>query len=437
MAAPRILVSWYTRPGYIPPFRLSGNQVTVGPAYGDPGEEAVFQAFTPFQEPYDLGAFVEKAGVGTDFDAVVVWADASRNNMPSGLDAFRCPKLLCVGDTQHKDEPLRTMVAYAKGAGYDHVLSSHNRHHLHWFVAAGLTNVAWIPGIKVRHLPQAPQTRLPGIAFVGNAGDAHPLRRTLLDALRAANLHLAAGTAPHEEAARIYGQALLGFNASLNGDLNLRIFEILSGGACLLTDRLAPQSGLSLLLEEDRHFVGYDGAEDLVDKARHLLAHPEAALRIGAAGAAHFEAQLAPALQQRRMLDWILGGRLDSLYQHAWDARPALAAREGVSLDRRIAIYETLQEAHRQRPRLRVLFGTDVPTCHIADAADLHRAELAILSPNGELPPPLQAARDCLGGKPVACMRADMARKQAWDFVVGVPAAEDKAGFPGALRLPL
>ena len=91
----------------------------------------MFQAFTPFQCPYDLGACVDKAGIGTAFDAVVVWADASGNNMPTGLAAFACPKVLCVGDTHHIGSPLRTMVEYAQAAGYDFVVSSHNRHHLH------------------------------------------------------------------------------------------------------------------------------------------------------------------------------------------------------------------------------------------------------------------------------------------------------------------
>lgn len=435
MAAPRILVSWYTRPRYIAPFQLSERQVTVGPAYGDPGEGEVFRAFTPFQEPYDLGAFVEREGIGTSFDAVVVWADASGNNMPMGLDAFRCPKVLCVGDTHHMESPLRTMVGYAKQAGYDYIVSSHNRHHLHWFVSAGFANVAWIPGLKARHLPQAPQPRLSGIGFVGNAADTHPLRRTLLDALRDAGLHLAVGTASREEAARLYAQALLGFNSSLNGDLNLRIFEILSGGACLLTDRLAPQSGLSLILEEDRHFIGYDGPEELVDKARFHLAHPDAALAIGTAGAARYEADVSPARQRDRLLDWVLRGRLEPRFGSAWDGRTALATCDAAALKDRIACYEALQEAHRVRPRIRVLFLPGVPACHVADAADLHRADLAMLRAGDAEPAALAQARECTVGKLIECLDNGAAYKRAWDFVVGRTAdaaSVDARAFPGA-----
>jgi len=417
--APRILVSWYTRPSYIPPFRLSERQVTIGPSYGDAGEGDVFQAFTPFQEPYDLGEFAERSGIGTDFDALVVWADASRNNMPAGLGAFRCPKVLCVGDTHHLEKPLGTLVRYAKDAGYDHVLSSHNRHHLHWFVSAGIANVAWIPGLKARHLPQPSQPRLAGIGFVGNAADTHPWRRSLLDALKGAGMNVAAGTAPREEAARLYGQALLGFNCSLNGDLNLRIFEILSGGACLLTDRLALQSGLALILEEDRHFIGYDSAEELVSKARFHLQYPEAALRIGAMGAAHYAAQLAPSRQRDRFCDWVFRGRLDAQYGAAWDPRPALAARDGAALTDRIGIYEALQEAHRVRTRIRVLFGPGVPDCHVADAADLRRAELSMLEP--------RTAPAGTAEKAIPVVDLDAAGRRAWDFVIAGPGFDARA----------
>ena len=424
MADPRILVSWYTRPSYIQPFRLSERQVTIGPSYGDPGEGEVFRAFTPFHRSYDLGAFAASEGIGTDFDALVVWADASGNNMPTGLGAFRCPKLLCVGDTHHMNEPISTMVGYAKEAGYDYVVSSHNRHHLHWFASAGIANLAWIPGLKVRHLPQPPQPRIAGIGFVGNAADAHPWRRTQLDALRDSGLQLAAGTAPREEAARLYGQSLLGFNCSLNGDLNLRVFEILSGGACLLTDRLAPQSGLSLLLQENRHYVGYDDAEELVNKARYYLRHHDAALKIGAAGAAHFAAELAPAHQQRRLLEWLFSGKLDTQYGVGWDERPALAARDGVGLEQRIRLYEALQEAHRVQKRIRVLFGPEVPACHLADAADLKRTTMAALAPS-----PARGTIEQLD--------AGAARARSWDFVV--LGKNDSAGlaeaFPGAVVL--
>lgn len=439
MSEPRILVSWYTRPRYIPPFRLSARQVTLGPAYGDPGEGEVFQAFTPFQRPYDLGATAAQAGIGTEFDAVVVWSDASRINMPTGLEAFRCPKLLCVGDTHHLERPVGTLVEYARAAGYDYVLSSHNRHHLHWFVSAGCANVAWLPGLKVRHLPQPPQPRKVGIGFVGNADDdTHPRRRRLLDALGNAGLGLAAGNASREEAARLYAEALLGFNCSLNGDLNLRVFEILSGGACLVTDRLAPQSGLPLILEENRHYVGYEDADELLDRVRFHLAHTDAALAIGAAGAAHYAAELAPARQRDRLLDWLFRGKLEARFGSAWDGRPALAAREAVALNDRIAVYEALQEAHRVRPRIRVLFSSGAPACAIADAADLHRADLALLRTGAAEPAALAQARACAAGKPIECLDPDAARRRSWDFFVTraaeVPGAAAPA-FDGARRL--
>jgi hypothetical protein len=434
MRAPRILVSWYTRPGYIPPFRLSEHQVTIGPSYGDPGEGEVFQAFTPFQRPYDLGALLAGAGIDAAFDAIFILGDASRNNLPMGLERFACPKVLCLGDTHHKEQPLRTLVGYAKMAAFTHVVSSYNRQHLQWFRSAGVSELAWIPGLPVRHMPMPAQPRQPEILFVGNAADTHPWRRAQIDALHTAGLALAAGNAPREVAAELYAKALLGFNCSLNGDLNLRVFEILSGGACLLTDRLAPQSGLSLILEEGRHYVGYDSPDELVDRARFYLANPGAAEAVGAAGAAHYDSCLNPALQRDRLLDWVCNGRLDPQFGADWDDRPALAAEDGLTIGRRIDLYETLQEAHRVRRRLRVLFGPSVPAAYIADAADLVRADLAVLAPGAAA----ERARPFAPGKAIETLTPDQATRREWDVVVAsaLDAAPNANGlFPGATVL--
>jgi hypothetical protein len=56
-------------------------------------------------------------------------------------------------------------------------------------------------------------------------------------------LPLAATTGSREATADVYAESLACFNASLNGDLNFRVFEVLSAGGCLLTDRLAPEAG--------------------------------------------------------------------------------------------------------------------------------------------------------------------------------------------------
>ena len=60
---------------------------------------------------------------------------------------------------------------------------------------------------------------------------------------------LVAARGSRDHAADMCASSVVSFNASLNGDLNLRVFETLSAGGCLLTDRLSAQSGLDLILK--------------------------------------------------------------------------------------------------------------------------------------------------------------------------------------------
>lgn len=120
-------------------------------------------------------------------------------------------------------------------------------------------------------------------------------------------------TGTRELTAEIYAESVASFNASLNGDLNLRVFEVLSAGGCPLTDRLAPESGLGLLLDEDTHYFGYDTPEELVEKARYLLRSTEQALAVARAGTAAFVESMLPARRAADLLAWVFEDRLDDL----------------------------------------------------------------------------------------------------------------------------
>jgi len=221
----RILVSWYTNPIYIPPFTLSDRQVTVGPQFRPEQPLMMYAGWTPIGR-YDLKEALQAARLPIDYDAIVVWADARNSNLPMNLDAFGCPKILCVGDTHHMTTPLDAMLSYAIDARYDFVLSSCNRHHLHWFTEAGFANVAWFPGLPVRHLPRAiPSSRKAMVAFIGGASEFHPRRRRLLAELERQQIPLSTGVALRESSADVYASSAVSFNASLNGDLNLRVFD--------------------------------------------------------------------------------------------------------------------------------------------------------------------------------------------------------------------
>jgi hypothetical protein len=377
---PSILVSWYTDPTVIPPFVLSPGQVTVGPKLRPDQPQLMFAGRTPIGV-YDLKVALASQGLATRYDLVVVYADASGMNFPLNLDAFDCPKALVVGDTHHLKTPLRQMIEYARDGRFDFVVSICNRHHLRWFNQAGFARVAWFPSLAIRHEPRPfRSTRKPQLGFVGQSGSRHLRRARLIALLLSAKLPLAAGTGSRAISADIYAESVASFNASLNGDLNFRVFEVLSAGGCLLTDRLAPEAGLELLLEEDIHYLAYATPEELVDKARYLLNHPDHAFKIAHAGNAAFIESMLPARRAADFLGWIFEDRLGDLYR----ASPQDEANApSVDLMDRLGIYEVLQQLHLERERPRILFDPAVPEIYRSDAADLVRLETAV-APAGE-----------------------------------------------------
>lgn len=376
MAVPRILVSWHESPSYIPAPRLSPDQFVVGPQRTDEPPD-IYPLVAP-REPYDLHEHLRAHGIDPAFDLVFVSFDSLMRNAPRNLAAFGCPLVLFAGDSHHMEAPLRTIIAYMRSEPFDLVVTGHNRHHLHWFQAGGARQAAWLPGLSVRHLPvAAPPRRRPEIAFVGQSGPFHPRRTRMLEHLQGAALPVRAGRATREVSAALYAGSQVAFNASLNGDLNMRVCEVLSASGCLLTDRLAPVSGLSQVLEEGREYLAYDDGEELVAQARALLADPVRAGAIAAAGHRRYMAELAPERQIARLLDWVGGGEIAPLYRGLDDLRVRcgpLAAR----LSARMRTYEGVQERHRQAERTVIDVAADAPPELVFDLADLPRLTLRL-----------------------------------------------------------
>jgi hypothetical protein len=81
-------------------------------------------------------------------------------------------------------------------------------------------------------------------------------RKFLMQALRERYRRSVIGMAPHTQLMAMYGQAKIGFNFSIRGEINMRVFEVMGGGALLLTnplpeddlERLGLRDGVSLIV---------------------------------------------------------------------------------------------------------------------------------------------------------------------------------------------
>jgi hypothetical protein len=428
----RVLLSWPVDPSYIPPPRFSENQVTVGPhplstaaTLVRPNSGEMFAAYTPFFHTYDLKEIVELQGIAGPFDLVVVAADSAFSNTPLNVKAFGCPTLLYAGDTHWGPSVVRRMTSYAVTGEFDFVVTPYNRQHMHWYRDAGKQQVAWIPGIAVRHLPQPLELdKHRRIAFSGQKERSHARRKRLLAALENAGLPLDARSASREESAALYNSSVVALNVSMNGDLNLRMFEVMSAAGCLLTDRLSPEAGQSLLFEDGLEYASYSNERELLDVARQLLADPRGAASLAATGHKKYIENYLPERQIGVLLDWIFSGKLPPMYSSACDARLNIACRNSIALAGRMEIYEKLQQAHLEQEHVRALIAPGVPARIIADIIDLPRLSCFVLQNNQALRRSLSAAG--LADRVTFLDSLNAAKRKApWDFLIATGESRD------------
>jgi glycosyltransferase involved in cell wall biosynthesis len=383
---------------YMRPPLLGDAQVNCGPDWPDAtGPDGRVLSLTTPVGRYDLAAIARRLPAAQEPDLVVCLVDASWRNVPVNLAAFRCPKVLLIADTHHLSSPLVGTSNYIAGEAYDRCVLLYDRHHAAFLHAAGVRNLFWFPGLTLPYddatvrEARAAGSRANRLAFVGQAGRHHPRRSRLIAALEAAKLPFVARALGQDPGLAFYGSSLLGFNASLNGDLNLRVFEVLASGAALLTDRLAPASGLSELLAEGRDYLSYNSAEELVERAVQALAQPTATRAIGAAGASWFDAQFNAA-RRRRLFQTLA---FDGVAAPEFDLSAVTRGRvwfggDAQRVRQAAMVYEGVQEIHRgeesvrvqvpaEPPELREMFST-LPRLEQVPDAESGESDLAVFS---------------------------------------------------------
>lgn len=381
------------------PVIVSENEVFCGPDCRDEVRGGRVRSFKTPVGVYDLAALARRLPPEQKPDLLVVRADATGRNMPCNLEAIGCPRVLIVGDTQHLRAPIRRLLSYAEQERFPTILSDHKRHHLHFFSEANLGRVFWLPAFNTNpHLqPIQAQPEHP-LLFVGQAGKWHPYRRALLTVIREHGLPLTSLEAPQRKAAELYARALINLNISLNGDLNLRVFEVMSSGGFLLTDRLSPAAGLDLLFREGEHFEAYGSEAELFEKVGHYLTHPERARAIARAGFEAFMERHRPVQKANQLVDAVFSDRLPDDYRIEREPRAVhVRAASRRALDERLMIYEHVQEIHRLVAAPRVLIRGNV-TPHVAcDLIDLPRLSIFVEGSAETLAPETRALWQATG----------------------------------------
>lgn len=285
----RVLLSYVSYPAttarYLEEsFRRAHDVVTAGPAMSDALRvEWNLQALgeptrphdLPISQTADMRLVVDRLSAHWQPD-LFLWVESVYGHRPRGLRSLGIPTACYLIDS-HMNLPWH--LEWARE--FDHVFVA-QREYIPQFLEAGVPRVSWLPLAcdPAMHGPVAGGKRF-DVGFVGSVTEYHARRRALLDRL-SKRFAVHVDRVFLRDMAAVLSASRIVFNDAVKRDLNMRVFEALCSGSCLLTDRAAP-SGLDELFVDREHLVIYDD-ENIEDLVAHYLAHESEREAIAAAG---------------------------------------------------------------------------------------------------------------------------------------------------------
>ena len=352
---------------------ISENEVFCGPQVEDRFLDSKAICLRTPMGSFKIDDVLARLSAGQRPELLVVKVDATACMVPRGLEVLKCPKVLVLGDSHHLSAPIQFLLNYARSERFDFILSDHDRHHLHWFKRDGFANVHWIPALNYRLDPRpvvAPQFEQ--ALFVGQLGKHHIYRQKLFTALGASGVPLRTCLARPSQTADFYASHAVSLNCSLNGDLNLRVFEIMGSGGLLMTDRLSSDSGLGSLFADGVEFESYAGLEELRKKTLFYLNHQEEALELRRRGQARILAEHTPEIKRSQLMDLVFKGIEDPALKLSDRRFFNLSGLPCETVDADVELYEELQDMHRVAEEL-VICGDESIRGDLAFVEDLPR----------------------------------------------------------------
>ncbi len=305
--------------------------------------------------------------------------------LPKGLENVKCSTAMKLTDSHHTHRPIQKLIEFSKSVGCQYHWTTYNRQHVHFYREAGLQNVFWMPGsINVRPWMVKPASDTPKkyeFLFLGNSSNSHPYRSRLLSFLKNSNINISIKQLPFEDSMYAYAESEIVFNCSLNGDLNRRVYETLMAGGFLLTDRLSPEAGLSVLFKEGEHFDAYGSENELLEKAKYYLNNPREARSIARNGHDKLMSCYTPEILREQFYGYVVEGKsIPDIFLVNEDSRcQALISphkETNTSLVDRIKVYELFQAIHRLNPYLKILHYYGENQVIASDLKDLPRIQI-------------------------------------------------------------
>ncbi len=235
----------------------------------------------------EYSAFERYIGIDTNLfslpSSILIYPDNYYPRIPLNFDRISIP-LICFHFDTYADT--KTRIEYSRL--FDYTFVSHPEF-VNIFKNKGIENTFLLPhAFEIQpFLEQQNQERVLDIGWVGRLDGIHyrDRKEIVVGLSKKFKMNEVHRSYNYEELSRIYSSSKLGINFSRSDypqDANLRCFEIMAGGALLLTS--LPTELTRIGYEEGIHFIGYKEVVDLEAQIVFFLSNPEQRTTIANAG---------------------------------------------------------------------------------------------------------------------------------------------------------
>ncbi len=377
-----ILFFTHAEPKSLPNTLLNSEECVCGPYYNNSRKHGKWKYISTPRGEFEAESVLKKLSPEQRPNMILVHSDASKGCLPRNLPKTTKRVLLIGGATHIQENPLQSLISYAIDEAFDTVVLW-NRQNAHFFKQFGIPNVYWMPGL-IFAIPEVQQSkeRRKQLCFFGQLGKHHPRRNRIIKELQQKKIPIVGGKLPRLDSLELAGRSLISLNVSVNGELNLRVFESTSVGALLLTDRLSPHAGLEHFYEDGISMLSYDSTKELIQKVVNISKNPDQVKSIAQKGKEITNQYFSQEARRNTFFALIYGEETLEAFRLLDEPRcqlPPAGPDYRDSLVFRIQLYEFLQEQHRIFETLETTVTEGVHPLLLSDAGDLVRLSQTLL----------------------------------------------------------
>ncbi len=236
--------------------------VTCGPGKHNKSQDIPCQVNTDISEIIDRIDDTKKPDL-------IIYMDGNPNFFPGGIEDVSIPTVWYHIDVPYHFQWSRQIIPF-----FDFLFVA-QKNCVEKCKEAGCSNVYYLPVGCVSEIHKKwDMEKVYDLCFIGTIDSTlHPQRVEMLNRL-SNKFNIYIDQKYLDEMAQVFSKSKIVFNKSTINDLNMRVFEALSCGSLLITDRLY-NNGLEDLFTDRKHLVIYDNYEHLEELVDYYLKHDE------------------------------------------------------------------------------------------------------------------------------------------------------------------